>query len=85
MYVLAIIEDLILRSLWTLNISVGQLGPKWQATILTTILALMETFRCVSFVYEESVAHSQCSNTDELCGIFSVLRTNISITATSTV
>ena len=44
-YVLAIIEDLILRSLWTLNISVGQLGPKWQATILTTILALMETFR----------------------------------------
>lgn len=44
-YILAIIEDLVLRSLWTLNISVGQLGPPWQATLITTILALMETFR----------------------------------------
>ena len=45
-YVLAVIEDLIFRSLWTLNISVGEAGAQFlQGDILGTVLAVMEVFR----------------------------------------
>ena len=45
-YVLAVIEDLIFRSLWTLNISVGEAGAQFlQGDIIGTILAVMEVFR----------------------------------------
>ena len=45
-YVLAVIEDLIFRSLWTLNISVGEAGSRFlQGDILGTILAVLEVFR----------------------------------------
>ena len=45
-YVLAVIEDLIFRTLWTLNISVGDAGARFlQGDILGTILATMEVFR----------------------------------------
>ena len=45
-YVLAIVEDLIFRALWTLNISVGEAGAGFlQGDILGTILATMEVFR----------------------------------------
>lgn len=45
-YVLAVIEDLIFRSLWTLNISVGEAGARFlQGDILGTILSVMEVFR----------------------------------------
>ena len=48
-YCLAILEDLIFRSLWTLNISVGEGGANiLEGNILGTILAVMEVFRrCV--------------------------------------
>jgi len=47
-YVLAVIADLIFRSLWTLNISVGEAGAQLlEGNILGTILAIIEVFRCV--------------------------------------
>ena len=45
-YILAVVEDLIFRTLWTLNISVGEAGSRFlQGDILSTILAIMEIFR----------------------------------------
>lgn len=45
-YVLAVIEDLLFRSLWTLNFSVGEAGAQFlQGDILGTVLAVMEVFR----------------------------------------
>lgn len=43
---LAIVEDLVFRSLWTLNISVGEGGAGiLEGDILGTILAVLEVFR----------------------------------------
>ena len=45
-YILAVIEDLLFRSLWTLNFSVGEAGAHFlQGDILGTVLAIMEVIR----------------------------------------
>ena len=50
-YVLAIFEDLIFRSLWTLNISVGESDILPHRLVLTSVLAVMEVFRYALWCY----------------------------------
>ncbi len=69
-YFLAILEDLIFRSLWTLNISVGDAGARvLDGNILGTILALMEIFR--RFVWNFFRLENEHLNN---CGNFRVVR-----------
>ena len=47
-YVLAMVEDLVLRAVWTLNISVGEAGAKiLNDNIVLSLLAVLELFRWV--------------------------------------
>ena len=46
---MAILEDLVFRCLWTLNISVGETDILPHREILTTVLAMLEVFRCVQY------------------------------------
>lgn len=63
-------EDLIFRSLWTLNISVGEAGAKvLEGNILGTILAVMEVFR--RFVWNFFRVENEHLNN---CGDFRVVR-----------
>ncbi len=69
-YALAIVEDLIFRSLWTLNISVGEAGAKvLEGNILGTILAVMEIFR--RFIWNFFRVENEHLNN---CGDFRVVR-----------
>lgn len=69
-YVLAIIEDLIFRSLWTLNISVGEAGASFlEGNILGSVLAIMEVFR--RFVWNFFRLENEHLNN---CGQFRVVR-----------
>ena len=69
-YILAIIEDLIFRSLWTLNISVGEAGAEWlDGNAVGTVLAMMEVFR--RFVWNFFRVENEHLNN---CGDFRVVR-----------
>lgn len=69
-YCLAIAEDLIFRSLWTLNISVGDAGANiLEGNILGTILAVMEIFR--RFIWNYFRLENEHLNN---CGQFRVVR-----------
>ncbi len=69
-YVLAIIEDLIFRSLWTLNISVGEAGTQWlEGNAVGTVLAIMEVFR--RFIWNFFRVENEHLNN---CGDFRVVR-----------
>lgn len=69
-YYLAIVEDLIFRSLWTLNISVGEAGANiLEGNILGTILAIMEVFR--RFIWNYFRLENEHLNN---CGQFRVVR-----------
>lgn len=46
---MAILEDLVFRCLWTLNISVGETEILPHREILTTVLAMLEVFRYVQY------------------------------------
>lgn len=64
------VEDLIFRSLWTLNISVGEAGAKvLEGNILGTILAIFEVFR--RFIWNFFRVENEHLNN---CGDFRVIR-----------
>ena len=64
------VEDLIFRTLWTLNISVGEAGAEvLEGNILGTILAIMEVFR--RFVWNFFRVENEHLNN---CGNFRVVR-----------
>ena len=70
-YILAIIEDLVFRALWTLNISVGEAGSSiLEGNILGTVLAVLEVFR--RFVWNFFRLENEHLNN---CGEFRAVRT----------
>ena len=69
-YCLAVVEDLIFRSLWTLNISVGEAGAQvLEGNLLGTLLAVAEIFR--RFVWNFFRVENEHLNN---CGDFRAVR-----------
>ena len=69
-YVLAVVADLIFRSLWTLNISVGEAGAKvLEGNILGTVLAIIEVFRWVGQLSMGGFTTPNRAHQKVLCGL----------------